>query len=364
MFKNKQKYNNSISSDEKTCSSCETSTKKPIYKRTWFIILAIIVVFGTFNSISKAINVEKFDWNTIELSYLLPKPKSNVGKLSTDSNKQLRIYVQKTSRNDYNNYFDECSQAGYTLESEKSKDYYHAYNEEGYELSLSYHESTGELCIELDSPMEMEIINWPISEISTQLPPPKSNIGNVSIESSNRLFVYIGNTTKDDFINYSNACYEKGFNIEYSRGDTYYRADSTDGYHISLSYKGNNIMSIDIEKVKEPSTENSSPTITPDSTTDIQENNNQELINGMRPEFKEAMDSYESFYDEYCDIFKQYSSNPSDLAILTKYYDLLSKAQEMDKKFNAWEGDMNDTELKYYLEVNSRVLQKMASVAE
>ena len=32
----------------------------------------------------------------------------------------------------------------------------------------------------------------------------------------------------------------------------------------------------------------------------------------------------------------------------------------MTKKFEAWENDgMNDTELKYYLDVNTRVMQKL-----
>lgn len=37
-----------------------------------------------------------------------------------------------------------------------------------------------------------------------------------------------------------------------------------------------------------------------------------ELVDGMRPEFKEEMDNYEAFYDEYCDIMKKYVENPSD----------------------------------------------------
>ncbi len=31
-----------------------------------------------------------------------------------------------------------------------------------------------------------------------------------------------------------------------------------------------------------------------------------ELVDGMRPEFKAAMDSYEEFYDDYCELMKKY----------------------------------------------------------
>lgn len=94
-------------------------------------------------------------------------------------------------------------------------------------------------------------------------------------------------------------------------------------------------------------------------------NADEELVDGMRPEFKEAMDSYEAFYDEYCDVMKKYAANPTDMEILTSYTDMLTKAAEMTEKFDAWENsDMNSAELKYYLDVNNRVTQKLLEVAE
>lgn len=91
----------------------------------------------------------------------------------------------------------------------------------------------------------------------------------------------------------------------------------------------------------------------------------EELVDGMRPEFKEAMDSYEAFYDEYCDILKKYAENPSDMEILTSYTDMLTKAAEMSESFEAWEdNEMNDAELKYYLDVNNRIAKKLLDVSE
>lgn len=92
---------------------------------------------------------------------------------------------------------------------------------------------------------------------------------------------------------------------------------------------------------------------------------NEELVEGMRPEFKEAMDSYEAFYDEYCNIIKKYAENPSDMKILADYTDMLAKAAEMAEKFDAWENsDMNSAEKKYYLDVNNRVTKKLLEVYE
>lgn len=85
-----------------------------------------------------------------------------------------------------------------------------------------------------------------------------------------------------------------------------------------------------------------------------------ELVDGLRPEFKEAMDAYEDFYTEYCDFLKEYTANPTDLSLLTKYGDMVERAEKMDEAFEAWDDeDLNNDELKYYLEVTNRVMQKM-----
>ena len=87
--------------------------------------------------------------------------------------------------------------------------------------------------------------------------------------------------------------------------------------------------------------------------------------NGMRPEFKEAMDSYEDFYNGYCDFMKKYRDNPTDLKLLADYTVMVSKLADMDEKFAAWESeDLNSTELIYYLEVNNRILQKIVEAAQ
>lgn len=90
-----------------------------------------------------------------------------------------------------------------------------------------------------------------------------------------------------------------------------------------------------------------------------------ETVDGMRPEFKAAMDSYEAFYNEYCEFMKKYMENPTDLTLLGEYADMMSKSTEMNQTFEAWnEADMNDAELAYYLEVNNRVAQKLLEVAQ
>ena len=110
----------------------------------------------------------------------------------------------------------------------------------------------------------------------------------------------------------------------------------------------------------EPAAEETEPTPSTDGTIPETTEN---LVDGMRPEFKEAMDTYEAFYNEYCDLLSKYVQNPTDFSLLSQYAGMLSKAGEMDAAFKKWdEDDLNSAELQYYLEVNSRVLQKLAGV--
>ena len=83
----------------------------------------------------------------------------------------------------------------------------------------------------------------------------------------------------------------------------------------------------------------------------------------IRPEFKAAMDAYEKFYDEYCDLMAQYTKNPSNLSLLGKYGQMMTKMAEVDAAFEKWDdADMTTAEAAYYLEVNGRVLQKLAKI--
>ena len=86
----------------------------------------------------------------------------------------------------------------------------------------------------------------------------------------------------------------------------------------------------------------------------------------MRPDFKEAMDSYESFMDEYVTFMKKYAkSNGSDISLLSDYASYISKYADVVNKFDKWESDdMNSAETAYYIDVQARVSKKLLDVAQ
>ena len=89
-----------------------------------------------------------------------------------------------------------------------------------------------------------------------------------------------------------------------------------------------------------------------------------ETDTGISTEFKEAMDSYEAFFDDYVAIMKKYKENPMDMSILADYANYMGQYSDMMQKFEKWENeDLSTAELTYYIEVQTRITKKLLEVA-
>ena len=85
----------------------------------------------------------------------------------------------------------------------------------------------------------------------------------------------------------------------------------------------------------------------------------------LRPEFKNAMDSYEAFMNEYVEFMKKYEDSAgTSPELIAQYATIMSKYTQFASDFEKWEEeDMNEAEMKYYIEVEARVSQKLVEVA-
>lgn len=86
----------------------------------------------------------------------------------------------------------------------------------------------------------------------------------------------------------------------------------------------------------------------------------------IRPEVKEFLDSYEACMNEYVDFMKKYmNADPSNMAsMLGDYYSILSRYTAFAEKIDQLdESQLTTAELNYYIEVTSRVSQKLLTVA-
>lgn len=274
--------------------------KKPIYKRWWFYVIVVIAAIAVISSISGN-KSEKIKWSDIILSAQLPEPPKNKGEIHENTAEGLWVDINKISDKQYNDYIEACKAKGFTVDSESDSMSYGAYNAEGYKLSLSHYGSEAEMKIELEKPLELSSITWPTSKAGKQLPVPKSTSGKFTHENDDSFFVYIGNTSKDDYNNYVKACSDKGFTVNYNKGDSFYNADNSAGWHVSIKYEGNNIMSIDIDAASENST---APSASKDTTKQAEskpteskpERNSAAKTNSPSAQ---GVSKYETIYNEY-----------------------------------------------------------------
>lgn len=85
----------------------------------------------------------------------------------------------------------------------------------------------------------------------------------------------------------------------------------------------------------------------------------------ISPEFKEAMDSYEEFFDEYIAFVKKYKESDNPSSLLSDYADYMTKYSEMTKKMNEINQDeLSDAERIYYMDVAVRINKKLVELAE
>lgn len=274
--------------------------KKPIYKRWWFYVIVVIATITVISSIS--INKsEKIKWSDIILSAQLPEPPKDKGEIHENTAEMLWVDINKISDKQYNDYTEACKAKGFTVDPESDSTSYGAYNSEGYKLSLSHYGSEDEMKIELEKPIEMSSITWPTSKAGKQLPAPKSTKGKFTHENDDGFNVYIGNTSKDDYNSYVKACSDKGFTVNYDKGDSFYNADNSAGWHVSIKYEGNNIMSIDIDAPSESST---APSASKDTTKQAEpkpteSKSEKSSTDKTKAHSTQGVSKYETIYNEY-----------------------------------------------------------------
>ena len=83
---------------------------------------------------------------------------------------------------------------------------------------------------------------------------------------------------------------------------------------------------------------------------------------GVTPELKKFLDEYEAFVNDYCDFMETYDQ--SDTSAMMEYLSLLQKYADFAEAADAYDQDeMSDADLKYYLEVTTRIEKRLLEVS-
>lgn len=102
-----------------------------------------------------------------------------------------------------------------------------------------------------------------------------------------------------------------------------------------------------------------------DGTQDTEAAPTSSTVEGVRPDFKEAMDSYEAFFDEYIAFMKKYDESSNTASMLTDYADYMTKyADTMNKMSVLQDSEMSAEESDYYVEVTTRINKKLIEATQ
>ena len=211
------------------------------------ILVAAIAFLFVRSGVFDNINIAKrpVDIPETELSVLMPQIKGGKGEVVTNNSEYFSVTYFGISESEFESYKKDCKNRGFTIDCENTGMLFDAFNEEGYNIRITYYSS--QMHITVSDKIEMKTIVWPSSEVADLLPKPKSDYGNIYSSSDTCLIIYVGNMTIDDYAEYVNECIQKGFSKDMSQTDEHYHADNTDGYHVSVEYRGFNTIFIRID---------------------------------------------------------------------------------------------------------------------
>ena len=228
-----------------------------------------------------------------------------------------------------------------------------------YKLSL-YDDGNG-ISITLEAPEQLTEIQWPTNGVGEKLPIPASTLAKIVADRSNYFQVIVGNMPTAEYNNYIKLCEEQGFTVDYSKADTYYTAENSEGFKLRIQYIGFNQIEITISA---PSPEEEITSVDNNTAEPTQPAGDKTDSSAIRKDFKAAMDSYEAFMDEYIAFMKKYANNPTDMSLLNDYANYMSSYTKYVDDFAKWNSDdLSAAEAAYYLEVLNRVNKKLLEIA-
>lgn len=214
--------------------------------------------------------------------------------------------------------------------------------------------------------------------------------GDVAIinpDGGSQYYFRVTNFTDDEYEAYVEACKAAGFDDVHYEGDIgtdnkMYLAYALDQkYYLDIT-TNHEINAVDIscrivDEIETTETESAQATET--ETTEVTETESTEnsattstdtesstqtdatvSSTDIRPEFKEAMDNYEAFFDEYCEFMKKYNESDDTTSLLADYASYMVKYTDTMQKMNNISGDeLTDAEVAYYAEVSAMISAKL-----
>ncbi|MGN1388198.1 MAG: DUF6591 domain-containing protein [Bulleidia sp.] len=332
-----------------------------------FITVSLVLSVPYFRMLTVKAR-DQLAWPATDLAARIPEADTKYGKVSYSTDDELSITAEDYDETKFQDYIRACKEKGFTVDAENGTSSYSAADSDGYVLELEYY--SDEMHISLSAPADYSDFTWPISDLASLLPAPPVSRGSIERDTSDTLNILIPDMDREAFHSYAAEVKNAGFDQDYTSDEDYFSGTSLAGAEITLRRETGNVMDLYLKVTQttpEPASETTSAasatpenTLTPSPTPAATAPSSPAA--GIRPEFKEAMDSYAAFFDSYCDFMRSYDS--SDLTMMTKYAEFMSQYADMMAKLDAVdESELSPEEEDYYIQTMTHINDELAKLA-
>ncbi len=216
--------------------------------------------------------------------------------------------------------------------------------------------------------------SWPQSGLAKLLPEPKSTALDINENDEKSFSADVLKTSTSDYNEYIDECQKNGFTEDVFTTDTHFSAEDKKGNSLRLYYDEKySEMSISLDsylKAENKDTESSKTESKAESKAESKveskaEEKKSNDSQSVTVSFKEMLDEYEAFMNEYCDFMEKYKNSGNAAELLNDYLDFMNRYTEFTKKIdNVDEDSLSEADLAYYLEVTQRVTKRLASISQ
>ena len=186
------------------------------------------------------VNTETYEWPDNALGEAVPEAVFEHGRMFSNTSERFMVDIGSVSKEEFEAYIKECVSAGFNINSENSANYLHAFNEEGYELQVSYTPEDQMMSIYADAPKLMSGYEWPKNGVATLLPQPEVEYGVVQA-GEDSLEAEFYHVSAKQFENYVDECIKAGFDHDYDKATRtgYFKGYDANGYELYITYEEN-----------------------------------------------------------------------------------------------------------------------------
>ena len=178
--------------------------------------------------------------------------------VKSNNNEQFLAEVQVSGQNEYDEYVEECKELfpledGFFTDSEFT--IYSGYTEAGDNLVVFYDERDKndlKIVIEVMKSLVEDEFTWPDNKYTQLIPELECTHGKQVTKDAGPFWAaHIGDKTKEDFLNYVEACKESGYVDVVQQGENNYRARSKDNIQVNVEYYPYGGMFINVSDVSD-----------------------------------------------------------------------------------------------------------------